>query len=333
MEYAHLGRAGLVVSRLALGTLGFGPEIDQANAHALMDRAHEHGINLIDTSNVYGHKHGGDWAEEVIGRWFAKGGGRRDKTVLATKVFEPQSDWPNDGRLSALHIRKACDASLARLQTDHIDIYQMHHIDRNTPWDEIWEAMEVLRNQGKILYVGSSNFAGWHIAQAQAAAKERHFLGLVSEQSIYNLMTRDIERELLPAARECGVGILAWSPLNRGMLGGMIERERNGTLPANFNGTSVTGPTRGNIALLNEYRSRLERYEDLCANIGAKPAQVAVAWLLSRPGITSSIVGPVNQDQLDDTVGSLDLELEEKILSELDDIFPGYLPAPEDYAW
>jgi NDP-hexose 2,3-enoyl reductase len=333
MEYAHLGRAGVVVSRLGLGTLGFGPEVAPPNAHAIMDRAHEHGINYIDTSNVYGHKHGEDWAEEVIGRWFAQGGGRRDRTVIATKVYEAQSDWPNDGRLSALHIRQACDASLARLQTDHIDLYQMHHIDRNTPWDEIWEAMEVLRTQGKILYVGSSNFAGWHIAQAQEAAKRRHFLGLASEQSLYNLMTRDIERELLPAAQEYGLGVLAWSPLNRGMLGGILERERQGTLPANFDGTSATGPTRGNAAWLEEWRARLEQYEALCAELGAAPAQVALAWLLSRPGVTCSIVGPVSVDQLDEAVSSLEVRLEEKVLARLDEVFPGYRTAPEDYAW
>lgn len=333
MEYVHLGRSGLLVSRLGLGTLGFGPEISHPDAHVLMDRAHEHGINLIDTSNVYGHKHGDDWSEEVIGRWFASGGGRRDRTVIATKVFEPQSDWPNDGRLSALHIRKACDASLTRLKTDRIDIYQMHHIDRSTPWEEIWEAMEVLRNQGKILYVGSSNFAGWHVAQAQASAAERHFFGLISEQSLYNLMTRDIERELLPAAQAYGVGVLVWSPLNRGMLGGILERERTGTLPENFNGTSVSGPTRGNAALLEKFRTRLERFERLSTNIGAKPSQVALAWLLSRPGVSAPIVGPVDLQQLDDAVASLDVVLDEAVLTELDDIFPGYLTAPEDYAW
>lgn len=199
MEYTQLGRSGLSVSRIVLGTLNFGPEISEPDAHVLMDRAHEHGINFFDTSNVYGWKTGQGWTEQIIGRWIAQGDGRRDRTVLATKVYSAMGDWPNKGRLSALHIRQACDRSLRRLQTDHIDLYQMHHVDKNTPWEEIWEAMEVLRFQGKILYVGSSNFAGWHIAQAQEVAKARHFMGLVSEQSIYNLLTRDIELEVLPA--------------------------------------------------------------------------------------------------------------------------------------
>jgi NDP-hexose C3-ketoreductase / dTDP-4-oxo-2-deoxy-alpha-D-pentos-2-ene 2,3-reductase len=333
MEYSHLGRTGLIVSRLCVGTLSFGPETAQPEAHAILDRCHEHGINFVDTSNVYGRKHGEDWAEEVIGRWFARGGGRRERTVIATKVYDSQSDWPNDSRLSALHIRRACDASLRRLQTDYIDLYQMHHIDRDTPWDEIWEAMEVLRAQGKILYVGSSNFAGWHVAKAQEAASARHFLGLVTEQSLYNLMTRDIEREVLPAVREYGLGLMAWSPLNRGMLSGILVREREGTLPKNFNGSPATGPTRGSQALLDEYRLRLERYEGLSAELGASPAQVALAWLLAQPGVTCPVIGPVNVDQLDDAVRSLELRLDDKVLEHLDEIFPGYRTAPEDYAW
>jgi NDP-hexose 2,3-enoyl reductase len=323
MDYTHLGRTGLVVSRLCLGTLAFGPEADEPEAHAIMDHALELGINFFDTSNVYGWQSQKDWSENVIGRWFAKGGGRRDRTVIATKVYQPLSDWPNDGRLSALHIRRACDASLKRLQTDYIDLYQMHHIDRNTPWDEIWEAMEVLRAQGKILYVGSSNFAGWHIAQAQEAARARHFLGLVSEQSKYNLVTRDIERELLPAAQQYGVGVMPWSPLQRGLLGGILAAEKQGRLQGN----------RVAPESLERYRPQLERYEGLCAELGTPPAHVALAWVLSRPGVTSPIIGPVSVQQLDDIAGTLSVRLDEKTLAQLDHIFPGYKTAPEDYAW
>ena len=323
MEYIHLGRTGLIVSRLCLGTLAFGPEAPEYDSHTIMDRAHEHGINFVDTSDVYGWQDGKDWAEHIIGRWFAQGGGRRERTVLATKVYQPLSDWPNDGRLSALHIRRACDASLTRLQTDYIDLYQMHHVDRDTPWEEIWEAMEVLRTQGKILYVGSSNFAGWHIAQAQEAAKARHFLGLVSEQSKYNLVTRDIEREVLPAAREYGLGVMTWSPLQRGLLGGILAMEREGGLRGN----------RVSHESLEEHRSKLVRYEDLCAELDAPPAHVALAWLLSRPGVTCPIIGPVSVDQLDNAVRSLELRLDEEVLAQLDEIFPGYRTAPEDYAW
>src|SRR5688572_23545139 len=185
MEYTHLGRSGLQVSRLCLGTMNFGPETGEDDSHSIMDRAHDLGINFFDTANVYGWKKGEGITEQIVGRWFAKGGGRREKTVIATKLYGSMSDWPNDTFLSALNIRRACDASLKRLQTDYIDLYQMHHVDRNTPWEEIWEAMEVLRQQGKILYVGSSNHGGWHLAQANEAAKARHFLGLVSEQSLY----------------------------------------------------------------------------------------------------------------------------------------------------
>src|SRR5438105_2691978 len=238
MEYIHLGRSGLSVSRLCLGTMNFGPLTPPAESHAIMDHAHEIGINFFDTANRYGggqtppgqvaghdEAHSG-WTEEIIGDWFASGGGRRERTVLATKLYGAMGDWPNEGKLSALNIRRACDASLRRLRTDHIDLYQMHHIDRDTPWDEIWQAMEVLVAQGKILYVGSSNFAGWHIAQANDTAAARGFFGLVSEQSIYNLLTREVELEVLPAAIEYGVGVIPWSPLQGGLLGG-VQRVTN----------------------------------------------------------------------------------------------------------
>jgi len=319
MKYTQLGRSGLTVSRLVLGTLNFGPETSEPDAHALMDRAHEYGINFFDTSNVYGWKRGEGWTESIIGRWLAQGGGRRDRTVLATKLYEQMSDWPNDGRLSALNIRRSCEASLRRLQTDHIDIYQMHHVDRNTPWDEIWEAMEVLRLQGKIVYVGSSNFAGWHLAQAQETARARHLLGLVSEQSIYNLLTRDIELEVLPAAQSYGLGVLAWSPLHRGLLTGVLRQGRPGTRY-----------TSGQLEL---HLAAVKQYEALCETLGEEPAQVALAWLLSRPGVTGPVIGPADAEQLDGAVHALDLTLEPDVLARLDQIFPGRLTAPEHYAW
>src|SRR5580698_2181243 len=237
MQFTHLGRSGLSVSRLCLGTMNFGPLTSEADAHAIMDSAHDYGINFFDTANTYGLRAAGvsgrgdgkGSTEAIIGRWFAEGGGRREKTVLATKLYGDMGEWPNEGKLSALNIRRACDASLARLQTDYIDLYQMHHIDRKTPWDEIWEAMEVLRAQGKILYVGSSNFAGWHIAKAQGVAARRNFTGLVSEQSIYNLIQRKVEMEVLPAASDFGLGVIPWSPLHGGLLGGVVRKERDGS--------------------------------------------------------------------------------------------------------
>jgi NDP-hexose 2,3-enoyl reductase len=322
MEYCQLGRSGLKVSRLCMGTLNFGFNTPEPESHALMDHAHELGINHFDTSNVYGQWPGEpskSATEQIIGRWFAKGGGRRERTVIGTKVYEPISDWPNDGLLSALHIRRACDASLKRLQTDYVDIYQMHHIDRHTPWDEIWEAMDVLRTQGKILYVGTSNFAGWHLAQGQEAALKRSMLGIVSEQSIYNLVTRDIEREVIPAAQDYGVAVLAWSPLHRGMLAGILASEVAGT--------------RYKPEQLDHHRAQLEQYEALCAEAAIAPAQVALAWLLSRPGITAPVIGPRTAEDLDSAVAAVDVHLDASLLTRLDEIFPGYKTAPEDYAW
>src|SRR5215207_2025499 len=228
MEYTQLGRTGLKVSRLCLGTMNFGPKTTEEDSFAIMDKAHELGINFFDTANTYGWKTGEGWTEQIIGRWFAQGGGRREKTVLATKVYGRMSDWPNHSRLSALNIRQAVEGSLKRLQTDHIDLYQMHHIDRATPWEEIWQAMEVLVQQGKILYAGSSNFAGLHIAQAQFAAEKRNFLGLVSEQSLYNLNARTIELEVIPACRHFGLGLIPWSPLGGGLLGGALQKANAG---------------------------------------------------------------------------------------------------------
>jgi NDP-hexose C3-ketoreductase / dTDP-4-oxo-2-deoxy-alpha-D-pentos-2-ene 2,3-reductase len=335
MDYIHLGRSGLRVSRLCLGTMNFGPLTPPVDAHAIMDRAHQLGINFFDTANRYGgattppgqvanndQSHSG-WTEEIIGDWFASGGGRRERTVLATKLYGAMADWPNEDRLSALNIRRACDASLRRLKTDYIDLYQMHHIDRGTPWAEIWQAMEVLVAQGKILYVGSSNFAGWHIAQANDAAAARDFFGLVSEQSIYNLMTRQIELEVLPAAIAYGVGVIPWSPLQGGMLGGVLKQEREGR-------RRLAGQARETV---ERKREQIEAYENLCDEIGEEPASVALAWLLHQDGVTGPIIGPRTVMQLDDALRAVTLSLDDKVLERLDAIFPGYRPAPEHYAW
>jgi aryl-alcohol dehydrogenase-like predicted oxidoreductase len=323
MEFTNLGRSGLRVSRLCLGTMNFGPQTAEAEAFTIMDRAHELGINFFDTANVYGWQKGEGITEQIVGRWFAHGGDRRERTVIATKVYGQMGDWPNEARLSALHIRQACDASLRRLQTDHIDVYQMHHVDRRTPWDEIWEAMEVLRYQGKVLYVGSSNFAGWHLAQAQEAARRRGLFGLVSEQSIYNLLTRTIELELVPAAEDYGIGIIPWSPLHGGLLGGVIRGEREGR-------RRVQGRAKDT---LEHRRQQIEAYEDLCAEIGEEPANVALAWLLTRPGVTAPIVGPRTLEQLDRAIDALEVSFDLEIEARLDTLFPGHKTAPEDYAW
>jgi aryl-alcohol dehydrogenase-like predicted oxidoreductase len=263
------------------------------------------------------------WTEEIIGDWFASGGGRRERTVLATKLYGAMGDWPNEGKLSALNIRRSCDASLRRLRTDYIDLYQMHHVDRDTPWDEIWQAMEVLVAQGKILYVGSSNFAGWHIAAANDAAAARGFFGLISEQSIYNLMTREIELEVLPAAIEYGVGIIPWSPLRGGLLGGVLRKEREGR-------RRLAGQAKEAI---DRNREQIEAYEIFCEELGEEPATVALAWLLHQEGVTAPIVGPRTLGQLDGAQRALALPLDEDARKRLDAIFPGYKTAPEHYAW
>ncbi len=330
MEYTHLGRTGLSVSRICLGTMNFGPQTDEADAHKIMDSAHEVGINFFDTANVYGRAVSIGKTEEIIGNWFAQGEGRRERTVLATKLYgdmpfdgQPESGWPNSGKLSALNIRRAIDESLKRLQTDHIDLIQFHHVDRETPWEEIWQACEVAVQQGKILYVGSSNFSGWHIAQAQAAAAERNFLGLVSEQSFYNLMTRDIEREVIPAAEHYGLGIIPWSPLLGGLLGGVVKKEREGV--RRYEGRAKDA--------LEQNRDALTEYENLADDLGVEPGELGLAWLLHRPGVTAPIIGPRTADQLDSAVRAADVKLEKGVLDRLDEIFPGYKTAPEDYAW
>jgi aryl-alcohol dehydrogenase-like predicted oxidoreductase len=323
MEYTHLGRSGLTVSRLCLGTMNFGPLTSEADSHSIMDSAHEQGINFFDTANRYGRTLGVGATEKIIGRWFAQGGGRRERTVLATKLYGAMGDWPNEGKLSALNIRRALDASLQRLQTDYIDLYQFHHVDLETPWEEIWEAIEVAVAQGKILYVGSSNHAGWHLAQAQAAAAKRNFTGLVSEQSIYNLATRWIEMEVLPAARAYGIGVIPWSPLEGGLLGGVLRKEREGK--RRLEGRAAEAVARN--------RAQIEAYEDYCGELGHEPGDVALAWLRQQPGVTAPIVGPRTQEHLDAAVRSLSVHLNKAALSRLDEIFPGYKSSPEHYAW
>ena len=323
MDYTHLGRSGLSVSRLCLGTMNFGPETSEEDSHAVMDRALDEGINFFDTANVYGRKKGEGWTEQIIGRWFAQGGGRREKTVIATKLYGSMSDWPNDTFLSAHNIRRQCDASLKRLQTDYIDLYQMHHVDLRTPWDEIWEAMEVLRQQGKILYVGSSNHGGWHIAKGQEAAQRRNFMGLVSEQSIYNLLVRDVEMEVLPACSDYGLGVIPWSPLQGGLLGGVLRKESEGK-------RRTTGRAK---EALEKHRDKIEQYEDFCEELGEEPADVGIAWLLHQPAVTAPIIGPRTMQQLEGGLHALEITLDDKALTRLDEIFPGPGPAPKAYAW
>lgn len=323
MEYTHLGRTGLLVSRLCLGTMNFGPYTSEDDSFRIMDRALQVGVNFFDTANVYGRKIHTGYTEEIIGRWFAQGGGRREKVVLATKVYGQTDDWPNMGRLSARHIRQACEDSLRRLQTDYLDLYQMHHIDLETPWEEIWQAMETLQREGKVIYIGSSNFAAWHLVQGQEMAYRRHILGLVSEQSLYNLTARTIELEVVPACEAYGIGIIPWSPLAGGLLGGVLQKQREGRRAAEAIQHKV-----------EEMRPQLEAYEQLASDLGESPANLALAWLLHNSAVTAPIIGPRTMEQFDGALRAVTLDLADDVLERLDAIFPGPGgPAPQAYAW
>lgn len=325
MKYTFLGRSGLRVSQLCLGTMNFGVATDEKEAFRMMDAALDAGINFFDTADVYGGEAAGT-TETIIGRWFAQGGNRRERVVLATKLYEKLNDpldGPNDDRgVSAYKIRRRLEGSLRRLQTEHLELYQMHHVDRRTSWEELWEGFEHVVRQGKVDYIGSSNFAGWHLVKAQAAAKERHFLGLVSEQHKYSLLNRLPELEVLPAAQDLGIGVVAWSPLAGGLFGGTALSAEQGIRTGN------------RTKLIDKHRKQLERYTALCRELGEHEANVALAWVLNNPALTAPIIGPRTVEQLNAAVRAVEIKLDESTLKLLDEIFPG--PGgttPEAYAW
>lgn len=326
VTYKRFGATGLQVGPLGLGTVNFSWLTDEPDSFAILDKAVESGVNLIDTSDNYN----AGQTEALLGRWFAQGGGRREKVVLASKCYSAPMEWgspdperrsgswvgPNQRGLSAKHIREACDASLKRLNTDYLDLYQMHHVDRNTRWEEIWQAMELLIQQGKVLYVGSSNFAGWHIAQAQGIAGSRNGLGLASEQSIYNLTKRTVELEVIPACQAYGMAFLPYSPLGGGMLGGRPSEN-----------------DKGRRTYLKATPA-VEAFQTLCDEIGHSPADVAIAWVAGQPGVTAPIIGPRTMAQLDASLSAVAIKLTDETRQKLDDLFPGAGgPAPEAYAW
>ena len=330
VKQRRLGNHGVIVSNLCLGTMNFGWKTSEDESFKIMDRALELGINFFDTADVYGWEEQHGYTEEIIGRWIAQGGGRRDAVVLATKVYNPVDRKENlpevnsDGRsLSAYKIRKHCEGSLRRLQTDRIDLYQMHHIDHNCPWDETWQSFDTLVKQGKVIYVGSSNFAGWDIATACQEASKRGILGLVSEQSIYNLDNRMLELEVIPACRHYGLGLIPWSPLAGGLLGGALQKHNEGRRS-----------DEESVKQIENKRQQLEKYESLCKELGHPPAEVALAWLLHNPVVTAPIIGPRTIGQLESAVRASSIHLDEETLKKLDGIFPG--PggeAPMAYAW
>jgi aryl-alcohol dehydrogenase-like predicted oxidoreductase len=344
MQYTELGRTGLRVSRLCLGTMNFGVQTGEAESQAIMDRALELGINFYDTADRYGQPQGHGYTEEIVGRWLAQGE-RRERIVLATKVFGPMGPGANNRGLSAYHIRRGCADSLRRLQTDHIDLYQMHHVDLGTiaphhrqqvgldvefydapghtpgaPWDEIWQAMGNLIAQDKITYVGSSNFAAWNIVQGCEQAARRGLVGLVSEQSVYNLTKRHLELEVIPTCRAYGLGLVCWSPLAGGMLAGALEAEGQGR--------------RAALNISDAERAQLKAYETLCHDLGETPANVALAWVLHNPVVTAPIIGPRTMAQLEGALRALEIHLADDVLTRLDEIFPGFGgAAPMAYSW
>ncbi|KAA9084958.1 aldo/keto reductase [Microbacterium radiodurans] len=328
MDYTQLGRTGTSVSRIVLGTMNFGDRTSEEDAFAIMDRALELGVNFFDTANGYGGASGRGATEEIIGRWLTARPGVRDDLVLATKVHSPMQDPGPDGDAvnargaSAWQVRREAIGSLRRLQTDRIDLYQFHHIDRHISWQEMWQAMEVLVARGEVLYTGSSNFAAWNIAQANEIASQRHFLGLVSEQSLYNLVQRSIELEVIPAAQNYGLGILPWSPLAGGLLSG-------GSTDAKARSAAA-----GITSQREDRRDQLDAYESFARERGWTPSALGLAWLLHQPGVTGPIVGPRTVEQLESAVSALEISLGEDDLRALDEMFPG--PggqAPEAYAW
>jgi aryl-alcohol dehydrogenase-like predicted oxidoreductase len=325
MQYKYLGKTGMKVSRLCLGTMNFGPSTEEKEAYRIMDAAIDAGVNFFDTANVYGGEEHRGWTEEIIGRWFAQGGGRREKVILATKVYGnmeyPIVDPNERGGLSAYKIRRHLEGSLRRLQTDHIELYQMHHVDRNVSWDELWNAFDVHLKEGKIGYVGASNFAGRDLVKAQYEAKARGMQGLVSEQHKYSLLCRLPELEVLPAAEEHGIGVIAWSPLDGGILGGNLKPEQGSR-------------SARQVSRIEALRPQLERFSKLCAEIGESEATVALAWTLTHPAMTGPIIGPRTLKQFEDSLRVVEIQLNGDALAKIDEIFPG--PggdAPKAYAW
>lgn len=314
MKYVNLGKTALKVSRICLGTMNFGWHTSMETSSEIMSEALEQGVNFFDTADVYGSmnfdERGG--SERIIGEWLSQDKTRRDKIILATKVYGEMGYGPNDVGLSAYRIKRCCEASLKRLQTEHIDLYQMHRIDRSAPWDEVWQAMEQLVREGKVTYIGTSNFAGWHITAAYQEAKKRNLMGLVSEQCGYSLLRRGFELDVIPACEGHGMSVLPWSPLASGLLGGITEKAGEGRRAMSW--TSET---------FEKIRPQLEAWEDFCKELGEFPGEVAMAWLLSRPAVTAPVIGPRTVAQLKSALNALEIELSQEALEKINKIFPG----------
>lgn len=323
MEHTRLGRTGLKVSRLCLGTMTFGLQIDEPSAIAVMDRASEAGVTFIDTADVYPLGGGVEMAgrtEEIVGRWLK---GKRDQFVVATKAFGRTGPQPWDMGNSRRHIMDAIDASLRRLGTDHVDLYQLHQYDEETPIDETLEALNDLVRAGKVRYIGCSNFLAYRLARAIGRSDALGIARFESVQPRYNLLFREFERELFPLCIEEGVGVIPYNPLAGGMLSGKHDR---GKPPSE--GTRFTIPNAGPM-----YQDRywhgdvfdtVDAFVDLAREAGLKPATLAVAWVLKQPAVTAPIVGASRPDQLDDTLSAAEVKLDDPLLARLDELTRGF---------
>ena len=335
MKYENLGKSNMAVSRVCLGTMHFGSRTSEEDSFAIMDRALEMGINFWDTADVYGGGGNRGGSEAIIGKYFQARPGSREKVVLATKVYNKMTDedWPNSGSgISTYRVRQHVEDSLRRLQTDHIDLYQVHHIDRSVTPEEFWGTFDRLVDDGKVLYMGSSNFPGWGLAQHQLQALQRGSLGLVSEQTMYNLLCRYPELEVLPAAEAFGIGVIPYMPLAGGLLTGKT---------ASVEGSRTHQVENEYGIFLGETNQRMADFSALCQEIGEPEHVVAIAWTLAQPAIPSAIVGIRTLQHLEGMDRAAELELDAATLARLDEIFPisqgrplrTSQPAPEAYAW
>jgi NDP-hexose 2,3-enoyl reductase len=319
IEVRQVGRSGLRVSALCMGTANFGDVTDTTTAHRILSRGLDAGITCIDTADIYNRSQGLDASEIIVGRWLDEDRSRRQQIVLSTKVFGTTGDGPNDAGLSARHMRLACDESLRRLRTDWIDLYVLHHVDMSVRWDETLDALDRLAAAGKILYVGTSNFAAWHLTAMHLTASARGMFGPVSEQSTYSLARREVELEVLPACHAQGIGFFAYSPLAAGLLAGPQRGRRR---------------EEGETARLRQLEAeRLSAWHDRCRDHGLAPADAALAWVLAQPAVTAAVIGPRNEAQLDAAVAAATRQYDDSVLQALAEPWPGPGTAPEAYAW
>jgi aryl-alcohol dehydrogenase-like predicted oxidoreductase len=318
MEIVNLGRHGLKVSRLCLGTMVFGAQCDESASVAVMNTAAELGFNFLDVADVYpvppDPKTSGR-TEEIVGRWLR---GKRDQFVLATKFFGPMGPGANHQGSSRKHMIEACEASLRRLQTDRIDVYYAHQFDPATPLDETMEAFDRLRGEGKILYVGLSNFSAWQLGLAQAVVAERRLAPVAALQPRYNLLYRQPERDLLPLARALGVGVMPYNPLGAGMLTGKYQRGSQPP-PASRFGWGDYGRMYQGRYWSEEMFGVVDAVVEVAKAESVTPAQAALAWMLTRASVTSPIVGASRPEQLQDTVKALAVKLSSESLASLDE--------------